>query len=58
MGRLKSDADAKRTLFQRIFRGTRLKYETQPQRDRINVSRANIAKAAMEVSKQLKAGGL
>src|SRR5262249_54008226 len=49
MARLKSHANAKRTLFQRIFRGTRLNYETQPQRDRINTSRSNIAKAAAEV---------
>ena len=43
------NARAKRSLFGRLFGGTRFHYETEPQTERVQRSRANIASAALAV---------
>jgi hypothetical protein len=46
---MKTEDNAKKPVLRRIFGGTDFNYETQPQTDRVQRSRANIAKAALAV---------
>ncbi len=46
---MNKNAKAKKSVFRRIFGGTAFNYETQPQIDRVQCSRENIAAATLAV---------